>query len=170
MTGEPVAEPPEASVSALAARLEAAAQTRLGRSLALFHAPAGGCGGCEHELGALSGPLYDLERFGLHFVRTPRQADVLVATGPLTANMQEALLQAHATMASPKFVVAIGDCAVDGGVFKGSYAINGGIGQALPVDLIVRGCPPAPADILNGLLTLLMAHAPAAPGRVRRSQ
>ena len=168
MTADPVAEPPEESVAALAARLEAASQTRLGRSLALFPASTGGCGGCEHELAALTGPLYDLARFGLNFVRTPRQADVLVVTGPLTANMQEALLQAHAAMPAPKFVLAIGDCAVDGGVFKGSYAVRGGIGSALPVDLVVRGCPPAPADILNGLLTLLAVHAPPAPGRVRR--
>ena len=167
---EPFAEPPAESVAALAARLDAAAQVRLGRSLALFHVPAGGCGGCERELRALLGPLYALQRFGLGFVATPRQADVLVATGPLTGNMRGALLQAYAAMPEPRLVMAVGDCAVDGGVFKGSYAVDGGIAAALPVDLLVRGCPPGPADILAGLLTLLAANAPPVPPRLRRQR
>ena len=165
---EPFAAPPADTVAALAARLEAASQARLGRSLALFHVPTGGCGGCERELAALSGAIYAIERYGLGFVATPRHADVLVATGPLTANMREALAQAYAAMPEPKWVMSVGDCAVDGGVFKGSYAVDGGIGEALPVDLIVRGCPPAPADILAGLLTLLAANAPPVPPRLLR--
>jgi Ni,Fe-hydrogenase III small subunit len=161
--------PPAESVAALAARLDAASQARLGRSLALFHVPTGSCGGCERELQALNGITYELERFGLRFVRNPRQADVLLATGPLGRNLSDALQQAFAAIAEPKWVVAIGDCAVDGGVFKGSYAVAGGIGIALPVDLLVRGCPPAPADILAGLLTLLSANAqPAKPKQDRR--
>ena len=157
---DPIPEPASESVAALAARLDAAAQVRLGRSLALLHVPTGGCGGCARELAALTGLAYDLERFGLRFVRSPRQADVLLATGPLTANLQEALAQAYAAMPDPKWVVAVGDCAVDGGVFKGSYAVHGGVGVAVPVDLLVRGSPPPPGEILAGLLTLLAANAP----------
>jgi Ni,Fe-hydrogenase III small subunit len=160
------AEPPSESVAALAARLDAASQRRLGRSLALFHVPTGGCGGCERELVALTGIAYELRRYGLGFVDNPRQADVLLATGPLTHNLADALLQSSAVMPEPKWVVAIGDCAVDGGVFKGSYAVAGGIGAGLAVDLVVRGCPPSPGEILTGLLTLLAANA----GNPRRSQ
>ena len=165
---EPMPEPVAESVAALAARLDAAAQTRLGRSLALLHVPTGGCGGCTRELAALSGPVYELERFGLRFVRSPRQADVLLATGPLTANSQEALAQTFAAMPDPKWVVAVGDCAVDGGVFKGSYAVHGGVGGSVPVDLLVRGCPPPPGEILAGLLTLLAANAPRTARPPRR--
>ncbi len=165
---DPVAEPAAESVAALVARIDAAAQARLGRSLALLHVPTGGCGGCGRELAALTGLAYAMERFGLRFVRSPRQADVLLATGPLTANLQEALAQAHAAMADPKWVVAVGDCAVDGGVFKGSYAVHGGVGVAVPVDLLVRGCPPPPAEILAGLLTLLAANAPRLARAERR--
>ena len=157
---DPAPVPPAEGVAALTARLDAAAQVRLGRSLALFHVPTGGCGGCERELTALTGLVYDLERFGLRFVGSPRQADVLLATGPLTANLQEALAQSYTAMPEPKWVVAVGDCAVDGGVFKGSYAVHGGVGMAVPVDLLVRGCPPSPGDILAALLTLLAANAP----------
>ena len=160
MSAEPIANPTPDSVAALTVRLEAAAQTRLGRSLALFHVPTGGCGGCERELLALQGVIYDLERFGLRFVTSPRQADVLLATGPLTANLQDALVKSYAAMPEPKWVVSVGDCAVDGGVFKGSYAVHGGVAAAVPVDLQVRGCPPMPADILTGLLALLAANAP----------
>lgn len=164
---DPMPEPAADSVAALAARLDAAAQTRLGRSLALFHVPTGGCGGCERELAALTGLVYDLERFGLRFVGSPRRADVLLATGPLTTNLQDALAQSYAAMPEPKWVVAVGDCAVDGGVFKGSYAVHGWIGAALPVDLLVRGCPPAPGDVLAGLLTLVAANEPRVT-RLRR--
>ncbi len=159
---EPATPPADATVAALTARLEAAAQTRLGRSLALRHIATGGCNGCELELTALTGIVYDLERFGLHFVSSPRHADVLIATGPLTRNMREALTQTWEAMADPKWVVAVGDCAVDGGVFKGSYAVHGGIDGTVPVDLLVRGCPPTPEQVLTGLLTLIEAN------RIRR--
>lgn len=147
------------TVNALMARLEAAAQTRLGRSLALRHIDAGSCGGCEREMRALSGPLYQLERFGLRFVDSPRHADVLVVTGPMTRNMRQALEQAWDGTPDPKWVVALGDCAVDGGVFKGSYAVLGGTGNAVPIDLTIAGCPPSPARILAGLRALLEANA-----------
>jgi Ni,Fe-hydrogenase III small subunit len=146
-------------VAALTMRLAAAAQARLGRSLALLHVPTGGCNGCELELRALNGIAYDLERLGLCFVATPAQADVLLATGPLTRAMREALLLALDGMAEPRWVVAIGDCAVDGGVFKGSYAVLGGVTQTVPVDLLVRGCPPSPLQVLVALTMLVEAHA-----------
>ena len=149
----------EAAVRGLAERLEAAAQVRLGRSLAISHVDAGSCNGCELELRMLESIVYDLERFGLRFVASPRHADVLLLTGPLTHNMHEAVLRTWAAAPDPKFVVAVGDCAIDGGVFKGSYAIAGGIDAALQVDLIVRGCPPQPAQVLDGLRALLAAHA-----------
>lgn len=153
-----VTPPDPAIASALAARLEALGQARLGRSLALRHVAAGGCNGCELELRALRTVAYDLERLGLRFVASPRHADVLLATGPLTRNLHEALAQGWAAMGEPKWVVAVGDCAIDGGVFKGSYAVHGGIAAAVPVDLLVRGCPPTPAQMLTALVTLLEAN------------
>jgi len=149
---------PETTES-LSARLEAAAQTRLGRSLAIRHVNTGSCNGCELELRALSNVLYDLERFGLRFVESPRHADVLLVTGPLTRNLRTALEQAWDATPDPKWVVAVGDCAVDGGVFKGSYAVLGGTGLSIPVDLTISGCPPPPARILAGLRSLLEANA-----------
>jgi Ni,Fe-hydrogenase III small subunit len=146
------------TVASLAARLDAAAQARLGRSLTLMHVDTGSCGGCEIEIRALANVVYDLERFGLRFVATPRHADVLLVTGPLTRNLADALEQAWTATPDPKFVVALGDCAVDGGVFKGSYAVLGGTGTTIPVDLLISGCPPTPARILAGLRALLEAN------------
>lgn len=147
-----------ATTASLAARLEAAAQTRLGRSLAIRHVNTGSCNGCELELRALRNVFYDLERFGLRFVESPRHADVLLVTGPLTRNLSEALETAWDATPEPKWVVAVGDCAVDGGVFKGSYAVLGGAGASVPVDLTISGCPPSPARLLAGLRALLEAN------------
>jgi Ni,Fe-hydrogenase III small subunit len=147
------------TTAVLAARLEAASQTRLGRALAIRHINTGSCNGCELELRALHNTFHDLERFGLRFVESPRQADVLLVTGPLTRNLKAALEQAWDATPDPKWVVAVGDCAVDGGVFKGSYAVLGGTGLCVPVDLTIAGCPPPPARILAGLRTLLEANA-----------
>jgi Ni,Fe-hydrogenase III small subunit len=155
----PQPAPPADMVAELAARLNAASQARLGRSLAIRHVNAGSCNGCELELRALTGILYDLERYGLRFVDSPRHADVLLATGPVTRNLIEALRATWAAMPEPKWVVAVGDCAVDGGVFKGSYAVAGGAAACLPVDLVIAGCPPTPQQILSGLRALLEAHA-----------
>jgi Ni,Fe-hydrogenase III small subunit len=159
----PAAEPPASvdgeTAASLAGRLEAASRARLGRSLAIRHIDAGSCGGCEIEVRALTNVIHDLERFGLTFVTSPRHADVLLVTGPLTRNLVEALEQAWTATPDPKFVVAVGDCAVDGGVFKGSYAIAGGVGTTLPVDLLISGCPPTPERILAGLRALLEANA-----------
>lgn len=155
----PAARLDEEAMRQFADRLEAAAQRRLGRSLAIRHLNAGGCNGCELEIRMLTSIAYDLERFGLRFVTSPRHADVLLVTGPVTRTMQEPLLRAWNAMAEPKWVVAVGDCAIDGGVFKGSYAIAGGVEPVLAVDLVVRGCPPTPAQVLNGLRTLVEANA-----------
>jgi Ni,Fe-hydrogenase III small subunit len=147
------------TVQSLAARLETAGQARLGRSLALLHVNTGSCNGCELEIRALTAAVYDLERYGLRFVDCPRHADVLLVTGPLTRNLRAALEQAWDATPEPKWVVAVGDCAVDGGVFKGSYAVLGGVGGSLPVDLTIAGCPPSPARLLAGLRGLLEANA-----------
>ncbi len=154
------AEPIDAATTAsLSARLDAAAQARLGRSLAIRHINTGSCNGCELELRALSNVLYDMERFGLRLVESPRHADVLLVTGPLTRNLAAALEQAWDATPEPKWVIAVGDCAIDGGVFKGSYAVAGGAGQSVPVDLTISGCPPHPARILAALRTMLEASA-----------
>jgi Ni,Fe-hydrogenase III small subunit len=160
LRGRPVVpQVDEETAASLAERLHAAAQVKLGRSLAIRHLDAGSCGGCEIELRALNRAVYDLERYGMRFVDSPRHADVLLVTGPLTRNLLEALEQAYTAMPDPKFVVAVGDCAVDGGVFKGSYAVLGGVGTTLPVDLLISGCPPSPERILAGLRALLEANA-----------
>ena len=158
----PAADPADAPdveiAGALAAQLDSAAQARLGRSLAILHVAAGGCGGCATEIDALRGAAYDLERHGLAFVSNPRQADVLLVTGPLTAAMRTAMEGVWTAMPEPRWVVAVGACAIDGGPFAGSYAVQGGIGTALPVDLLVEGCPAAPASVLQALLTLIEAN------------
>jgi Ni,Fe-hydrogenase III small subunit len=156
---DPIEPLDQQTTDSLAARLESAAQTRLGRSLAIRHINTGSCNGCELELRALNNLVYDLQRFGLRFVDSPRHADVLLVTGPLTRNLRTALEQAWDATPEPKWVVAVGDCAVDGGVFKGSYAVLEGAGHAVPVDLTISGCPPEPVRILAGLRTLLEANA-----------
>ena len=132
-----------------------AAFRRLGRSLSIREVDAGSCNGCELEINALGNPFYDLERFGLRFVASPRHADVLLVTGPVTKNMREALEKTYEAMPAPKWVVAAGDCALDGGCFAGSYAVVGGVAKVVPVDLHVPGCPPSPVRLLQGLLALL---------------
>jgi Ni,Fe-hydrogenase III small subunit len=156
--------PGEAALAELAAKLEGAARARLGRSLAIREVDAGSCNGCELEINALNNAVYDLERFGIRFVASPRHADILLVTGPVTTNMREALLRTYQATPDPKWVVAVGDCAVDGGLFAGSYAVMGGVESTLPVDLHIRGCPPSPRMLLEGLLALLEQSAGARPG------
>src|SRR5579883_3445474 len=146
--------PDDAAQAELAAGLDRAARRRLGRSLAIRAVDAGSCNGCELEIHALNNAFYDLERFGLRFVASPRHADVLLVTGPVTRNMREALERTYRAAPDPKWVVALGDCALDGGVFAGSYACIGGVASVIPVDLHIRGCPPRPEAILKGLLAL----------------
>jgi Ni,Fe-hydrogenase III small subunit len=138
-----------------AAALGDLARARLGRSLAIRQIDAGSCNGCELEIHALGNAFYDLERFGLRFVASPRHADVLLVTGPVTKNMREALLRTFDAMPHPKWVVSLGDCALDGGCFAGSYAVAGGVSAVVSVDLHIPGCPPPPAKILQGLLALI---------------
>ena len=159
MVKRPLTEaPPQADPAALAqiaTSLDLAARRRLGRSLSIREVDAGSCNGCELEIHALNNVFYDLERFGLRFVASPRHADVLLVTGPVTKNMREALERTYNATPDPKWVVAVGDCAVDGGIFAGSYAVSGGVSTSIPVDLYIRGCPPNPLQLLQGLLALV---------------
>ena len=149
---------PDAELSALdelATTLGRVARQRLGRSLSIREIDAGSCNGCELEIHALSNAFYDIERFGLRFVASPRHADVLLVTGPVTRNMREALERTYNATPAPKWVVAVGDCAFDGGCFAGSYAVVGGVSRVIPVDLHIPGCPPPPSALLRGLLALI---------------
>jgi Ni,Fe-hydrogenase III small subunit len=146
--------PPDPELSALAAKLDKTAQARLGHSLSIRQVDAGSCNGCELEIHALSNAFHDLEQYGLRFVASPRHADVLLVTGPVTKNMKEALQRTWNATPDPKWVVAVGDCGADGGLFAGSHAVVGGVSAVLPVDLVIRGCPPTPVQLLQGLLAL----------------
>jgi Ni,Fe-hydrogenase III small subunit len=147
--------PDEAALAELAKSVNEAAHVRLGRSLSIRQVDAGSCNGCELEIHALNNAFYDLERFGLRFVASPRHADVLMVTGPVTKNMREALQRTYDATPAPKWVVAVGSCAADGGIFARSYAVEGGVKKVIPVDLHVPGCPPSPVALLRGLLALL---------------
>jgi Ni,Fe-hydrogenase III small subunit len=147
--------PDATALAELAQSVDRAARARLGRSLSIRHVDAGSCNGCELELHALANAFYDLERLGLRFVASPRHADVLTVTGPVTQNMREALLRTYDATPDPKWVVALGTCARDGGLFAASPAVVGGVSDVIPVDLHIPGCPPSPRDILKGLIALL---------------
>ena len=152
---EPPPLPDDAMLAELGRALEKTARERLGRSLSIREVDAGSCNGCELEIHALNNAYYDLERFGLRFVASPRHADVLMVTGPVTKNMREALERTYAATPDPKWVVAVGDCALDGRIFAGSYAVAGGVSAVVPVDLRICGCPPSPTALLEGLLALV---------------
>lgn len=146
-----------AEIETIARRLDERARKLLGRSLHIREVDAGSCNGCELEISALTNPYYDLERFGLHFVASPRHADCLLVTGPVTRNMADPLKRTYDATPEPKLVIAVGDCARDCGVFKGSYAIVGSVDRVIPVDVFVPGCPPEPADIVCGILAAIEA-------------
>ena len=157
---EPLPVVDDADVQALAEKLRGTARARLGRSMAIRLVDAGSCNGCELEINALNNPVYSLDRCGISFVASPRHADVLLVTGPVTRSMRVALERTYAAMPSPKWVVTAGVCALDGGLFANSYAcVDGGVGGVIPVDLHIPGCPPAPLELLRGLLTLMTASA-----------
>jgi Ni,Fe-hydrogenase III small subunit len=139
----------------IARQVDARARKIFARSLHIREVDAGSCNGCELEISALGNPYYDLERFGLHFVASPRHADCLLVTGPVTRNMAEPLRRTYDATPDPKIVIAIGDCAIDCGVFKDSYAVVGSVDQVIPVNVFVPGCPPEPSDILRGILQAL---------------
>ena len=135
--------------------VDARSRALFGRALAVREVDAGSCNGCEVEITGLTSPVYDSERFGIHFVASPRHADLLLVTGPVTRNMEVPLRKTYDATPAPKLVVAVGDCARSCGVFKGSYAVAGSVDQVIPVNVFVDGCPPEPADILRGILTAL---------------
>ncbi len=139
----------------LVREIEAHSRKLLGRSLSIREVDAGSCNGCELEISALGNPVYDCERFGIRFVASPRHADMLLVTGPVTRNMAVPLLKTWEATPKPKLVVAVGDCARTCGVFQGSYAVAGSVDKVIPVDVFVPGCPPEPADILRGILKAL---------------
>jgi len=147
--------PPPHEIEALGVRLREEIRRRFGRSLAIRQVDAGSCNGCELEIGGLTGPHYDLERFGLHVVASPRHADCLLVTGPVTRNMAEALRLTWEATPDPKIVIAVGDCGRDGGIFAGSYAVVGGVADVIPVDAVIPGCPPSPRALLAGILDAL---------------
>ena len=146
------------ALAELARSVDAAARRRLGRSLAIRQVDAGSCNGCELEIHALNNPVYDVERFGLRFVASPRHADVLLVTGPVTRNMAFALRRAWDCTPEPRWVVAVGDCGAGCGAFVGAPGIvngTGAVAEVLPVALHIKGCPPTPIQLLAGLLALM---------------
>lgn len=153
---EPLPTPDESRLPAQ--RLHRELRTLLGRALAIRQVDAGSCNGCELEIHALGNLYYNLEGAGIHFVASPRHADLLLVTGPVTHNMREALLRTHAAMPPPRLVVAVGDCGCDGGIFGESYASCGAVANVIPVDASVPGCPPAPAAILQVIVDLVRAR------------
>ncbi len=147
--------PDDAMLKQLGDVLAAKGQHLFGRSLTIREVDAGSCNGCELEIHALNNSVYDVERFGLKFVASPRHADVLLVTGPVTRNMKVALERTYAATPDPKWVVAVGDCGCGCGVFEGSYAVIGAVDKVVPVDLHIRGCPPRPIDLVRGLIALV---------------
>ena len=154
LLSRPLTEPAPAA-EAMGAALRGAITRKLGRSLCIRQVDAGSCNGCELEIHALGNAFYDVERFGIRFVASPRHADVLLVTGPVTLNMRTALERTWAATPAPKWVIAAGDCAAGCGVFADSYACAGAVSRIIPVDLVIRGCPPSPEQLLRGLLWLL---------------
>ena len=146
---------PEAEVERLGTQISELIQRRYRGSLAIRMVDAGSCNGCELEIHALNNPYYDLERFGIHFVASPRHADMLLVTGPVTRNMETALKMTLDAVAEPTLVMAVGDCAACGGEFGVSYASLGAVGNVIPVDATIHGCPPSPLVLLRGLLAAL---------------
>lgn len=132
----------------------------LGRALCIRHVDAGSCNGCELEIHALNNPLYNLEGLGIRFVASPRHADLLLVTGPVSVHMESALLRTYEATPDPKLVVAVGDCGCTGGIFGEGYACRGRVSNVIPVDVAVPGCPPAPTRILQGILTAVSSSRP----------
>ncbi len=155
-----ISEPPplaDAALRQISGRLSDDVLKRLGRALAIRHVDAGSCNGCELEIHAANSPYYNLEGLGIKFVASPRHADLLLVTGPVSRNMEEALRRTYEATPEPKLVVAIGDCGCDGGVFGESYASCGRVANVIPVDVAVPGCPPTTVAILQGILTAVAA-------------
>ena len=167
---EPLPAAVDEQVRLVGRRLEAAIGERFRGSLTIRQVDAGSCNGCELEIHAMNNPIYNCERFGMHFTASPRFADLLLVTGPVSFNMEIALRRTYAATPDPKLVVAVGDCGRDGGVFGSSYASLGGVGAVVPVDVVVPGCPPTPVDLLQGILAAVEADRrdgdrPGRPGQ-----
>lgn len=143
------------SLTPLGSKLQQRIHNILGRSLAIREVDAGSCNGCEMEISALNNPVYDLERLGIHFVASPRHADMLLVTGPVTRNMEIALLKTYRATPDPKLVVAVGACGISGGIFGNNYATLGGVDTVVPVDVYIPGCPPRPQALIHGILLAL---------------
>ena len=158
---EALADTPSDGAVTLVREIDGRARALFRRALAIRQVDAGSCNGCELEISGLAGPVYDMERFGLHFVASPRHADMLLVTGPVTRNMAVPLRKTYDATPDPKLVVAVGDCARTCGVFAGSYAVAGPVDAIVPVDAYVDGCPPEPTEILRGILAALGRIHPA---------
>ena len=154
---DPLPTAVEAEIAEIGTKLEEAVRKRFRRSLTIRQVDAGSCNGCELEIHAINNPFYNCERFGIHFTASPRFADMLLVTGPVTRNMEIALRRTYDATPTPKLVVAVGDCGCNGGIFGESYASLGGIDKVIPVDAYIAGCPPTPLALLNGILRAIGA-------------
>ena len=154
----------EPALSEIGEQLKAHIGEQFGGSLAIREVDAGSCNGCELEIQALNNPYYGIERFGVHFVASPRHADMLLVTGPVSRHMEEALRRTYAATPGPKLVIAVGECGADGGEFGTSYASCGAVSNVIPVDAVIRGCPPTPLDLMRGILEAI-GKPSAATGR-----
>ena len=149
---EPLPPLDESALSEVGEQIKARVGELFGGSLAIRAVDAGSCNGCELEIHALNNPWYDIERFGVHFVASPRHADMLLVTGPVSRHMEEALRRTYAATPEPRLVIAVGVCGADGGEFGESYASCGAVANVIPVDAVIRGCPPTPLDLMRGIL------------------
>jgi Ni,Fe-hydrogenase III small subunit len=163
---EPVPAPTEPALEEIGERIRAIAHKQFGGSIAIRQVDAGSCNGCELEIHALNNPYYAVERFGVHFVASPRHADLLLVTGPVSRHMEAALRRTYDATPDPKLVIAIGDCGACGGEFGESYASLGAVSNVIPIDAVIRGCPPTPLALLQGLLATL-GRVPSAAVRQR---
>ncbi|WP_440995521.1 NADH-quinone oxidoreductase subunit B family protein [Arhodomonas sp. SL1] len=160
-TGKLTEMPPatgDAELGTLGIEVRRVLEARFCGSLAIRQVDAGSCNGCELEIHALNNPYHDIERFGVHFVASPRHADALLVTGPVSRHMETALRRTWRAMPSPKLVIAAGDCACTGGIFGVSYASCGGVENVLPVDVKIAGCPPTPLELLRGIVAAIRSR------------
>lgn len=160
---EPLPDEVEAEISVVGKRLEEAVMRRFSRSIAIREVDAGSCNACELEIIAMNNPIYNCERFGMQFTASPRFADLLLVTGPVSINMEIALKRTYDATPDPKLVIAVGDCGCTGGIFGESYASLGKVSNVIPVDACIPGCPPTPFELLNGILRLIDKDKPQRP-------
>ena len=159
---EPLPKINEPALTEIGEQLKAHIGERFGGSLAIREVDAGSCNGCELEIQALNNPYYGIERFGVHFVASPRHADMLLVTGPVSRHMEEALRRTYDATPEPRLVIAVGACGADGGEFGTSYASCGAVANVIPVDGVIRGCPPTPLDLMRGILEAIGKRTSAA--------